>query len=73
MKILKRPENVIFDTENPDKMEFNPTPKELPTPLHQILFKTDWDFLSEHFKPKENIPHPVFKDFEKSYFYCLSV
>lgn len=73
MKILKRPENVIFDTENPDKMEFNPVPKSLPNPLHHLTTKTDWDFLSEHFKPKEEIKHPIFNDFGNSYFYCIEV
>jgi hypothetical protein len=73
MKILKRPENVIFDTENPDKMEFKPIPKYLPAPLSEITLKTDWEFLSVYFKQKEGIEHPIFNSFGSSYFYCVSV
>jgi len=73
MRILKRPENLIFDTEDPDKMEFSSAFETLPTPLHHVTTKTDWDFLSEHFKPKDKMQHPIFYDFGNSYFYCVSV
>lgn len=73
MQILKRPDNVIFDTENPDYMEFNPTPNALPTALHHLIAKSEWDFLSEHFKPRQGIQHPIFRNFSNSHFYCISV
>lgn len=75
MKILKRPENVIYDTENPDKMEFNSTriDVDLTTPLHHLTTKTDWDFLSEFFKPQGRIQHPIFNDFGNSFYYCVKV
>jgi len=73
MKILKRPENIVFDTENPDKMKFSTNEKGLPTPLHYITTKSDFDFLSEYFKAKDGIKHPIFNNFGNSYFYCLEV
>ncbi len=73
MQILKRPDNVIFDTENPDYMEFNPTPNALPTALHHLIAKSEWDFLTEFFKPRQGIQHPIFRDFSNSHFYCISV
>ena len=73
MKILKKPENVIYDTENPDKMKFNRVPLGLPTPLQDLTTKTIFDFLSEHFRPIKEFPHPIFKDFGSSYFYCTVV
>ena len=73
MKILKRPENIIFNTETPNLMEFNPIPLSLPVPLNQVTLKTDYDFLSERFLPIENIQHPIFLNFGKSYYYCIEV
>ncbi len=73
MKILKKPDFIIFDTENPDKMKFNRTPLGLPQPLNAITMKTDYDFLSEHFRPKGDVVHPIFKNFGSSYYYCVSV
>ncbi len=73
MKILKRPDNIIFDTEKPNVMEFNPIPNFLPQRLYEITQKSDFDFLYENFPPQNNIKHPVFKDFGTSYYYCLEV
>ncbi|MDO5666043.1 MAG: hypothetical protein Q4G63_12420 [Bacteroidia bacterium] len=73
MKILKRPDNIIFDTENPNVMEFNPTPKGLPIKLSEITLKSDFDFLSEHFKPRENVNHPIFSKFFDSKYFCVKV
>lgn len=73
MRILKKPENVIFDTENPEKVEINSEVIKNPIPLHHSTNVTDWDFLSEHFKSKDEIKHPIFNHFGESYFYCLSV
>ena len=69
MKILKKPENTIFDTENPEKIELNFDPAiKSHTPLHHSTDKTDWDLLSEYIKTQ----HPIFDNFGESYFYCLS-
>lgn len=73
MKILKLPDHVIFDTDNPDKMEFKPSPIFIASSLHQVTSNTDWDFLSDHFKPVDGVGHPIFKDFGKSFFYVLEV
>lgn len=73
MKILKRPDGLIFNTENPDVIEFNPSPKALPHPLHLITLKSDWEYLFDLFPKKEGFPHPIFKDFGSSYFYCIEV
>ncbi len=73
MKILKRPDNIIFDTENPDNMVFNPAPKALPHPLGELIGKSEWDFLEEHFKGKEHSMHPIFNRFGTSYYYCIEV
>lgn len=69
MKILKMPEGVIFDTENPNKIEFNPCPKGTKTPLHYLTEEnTVWEFLSKYFKSKSEVQHPIFKNFTNSYF-----
>ena len=73
MKILKKPDFIIFDTEKPDQMKFSRTPLGLPQPLNAITMKTDHDFLSENFRPKGEIVHPIFKNFGSSYYYCVSV
>lgn len=73
MKILKKPDFIIFDTEKPDQMKFSRTPLGLPQPLNAITMKTDFDFLSEHFRPKDHTVHPIFKNFESSYYYCVCV
>ncbi|MFM9952381.1 MAG: hypothetical protein ACKV1O_30910 [Saprospiraceae bacterium] len=71
MKILKRPENIVFDTENPDKMDFTPMPTHGLTPLHQTIVETEWDFLTQFFAGIAGYDHPIFKDFGQSYFYCI--
>lgn len=71
MKILKRPDNIVFDTENPDKMDFNPIPTHGLTPLHQTIDKSEWDFLTQFFTEKKGFEHPIFRDFGQSYFYCI--
>ena len=67
MKILKRPDNVIFDTDNPDSTEsrLNLEPS---TPLHHMHDQSDWDFLTDQF----GTDHPVFQDFGRSYYYVLT-
>lgn len=70
MKILKKPENLIFDTENPEKTEFNLEPISIPIPLHHSTDKTDWDFLSQYFKQNDGIEHPIFNNFGESYFFA---
>lgn len=76
MKILKRPDGLIFDTENPNSIEFNPGPAGygLPAPLHEITnMKSDWEYLYDLFPKREGVPHPIFKDFGSSFFYCIEV
>jgi len=73
MKILKRPDNIIFDTENPNVMEFNLVTSSLAHPLNEITLKSDWQYLTENFPAIENNLHPVFKDFGESYYYCISI
>lgn len=72
MKILKRPDNIVFDTENTDQMEFKPMAYRSLTPLHQTHVKSDHEFLSEHFKPKNSNAHPIFTNFERSYYYVIN-
>lgn len=69
MKILKRPENIVFDTENPFKMDFNSTPKGGIRPLHETIMQAEWDFLTQFFKGRAGFKHPIFRDFGNSYFY----
>jgi len=73
MKILKKPENIIFDTDNPEKIEINSDHVKSSIPLHHSTSMTDWDFLSLYFKSKDENKHPIFMNFGESYFYCLSV
>ena len=68
MKILKNPEAVIYDTSNLKSKEPNPCKSfENLTPLHHCHEKTDYEFLYEYF-PKD---HPIFKDFNQSFYYLL--
>ena len=70
MKILKRPNAVIYDTTNIDSRIYNPFKGfGNPIPLHQTHKTTDHEFLSQIFPPE----HPIFEDFSKSYYYRLSV
>lgn len=72
MKILKRPDNIVFDTENTDQMEFNPLPYMHLTPLHQIHVESDHEFLTKHFGRKKNSEHPIFTNFGNSYYYVVN-
>lgn len=73
MKILKRPENLIFDTKKPDRQEeaVNVDFTTLP-PLHQMIIGSDWQFLNDHFKEKNGIPHIALGQFSKSFYYVVS-
>lgn len=73
MKILKRPENLIFDTKKPDHQEeaANVDFTTLP-PLHQMITGSDWQFLNDHFKAKNDIPHIALGQFSKSFYYVVS-
>lgn len=68
MKILKRPANIVYDTENPDELTYGQE-THVPnlTPLHHVINQTDDEFLRDHFE--EN--HPIFNDFGSSYFYVV--
>ncbi|WP_421977115.1 hypothetical protein [Roseivirga seohaensis] len=72
MKIFKRPDHIIFDTKNPNKMEFKHIHiNDLKKPLHQTHMQNDWDFLAQHFKQQEGTEHPIFKNFATSYYYVI--
>lgn len=79
MKILKRPDGLIFDTENPNSIEFNPVYQGLgrQAPLYRTIdrltHKSDWEYLRDYFHPHDGKPHYIFKDFESSFFYYLKV
>ena len=73
MKILKKPDYIIFDTENPNTMEFDPSIKNSLKLLSATNLETDWVFISENFKPIKNVVHPIFLNFGSSYFYCIEV
>lgn len=73
MRILKKPDHILFDTDSPDKMEFC-TKAEFPrTPLHWITQNNDWDFLHEHFKPKDGHEHPIFRNFSQSFYFNIDI
>lgn len=64
MKILQRPDNLVFDTENPNIIEYVPNPKGALKPLHTFLEDSDHVFISKHFQKE----HPIFRLFGASYF-----
>lgn len=71
MKILKRPDYLVFDTDNPDNWytDFGINHREL-TILHHTHYTRhicDWDFLSQYFSPD----HFIFDNFSKSYYYPI--
>lgn len=70
MKILKRPNAVIYDTTNIDSRNYNPYEGfGNPKPLHHFHEKTDYEFLSENFP----LEHSIFDNFSQSYYYILSI
>jgi hypothetical protein len=72
MKIFKSPAGIVFDTEAPEKMTFDPGIKrEQKTFLSFVISTSEYDFLSEYFKPINQVPHPIFSDFGNSYFYAI--
>ncbi len=73
MRILKKPDHIIFDTDNPDRMIFQ-TKTEFPhTPLHWINQSGDWDFLNQHFHPKDGVQHPIFSNFDRSFYFMIDI
>jgi hypothetical protein len=75
MKILKHPDNVVFDTENPNIMEFVelPTGKIIYQPLHERIDVGEWTFLETKFKPLSNYHHPIFQNFGRAFFYIVKL
>jgi restriction endonuclease S subunit len=75
MKILKKPDHIIFDTKNPSKMEFRDSSKNAicSSHLHQVRTdnKTDHEYLSQYFHPIDLIPHPIFTNFGSSFFFVF--
>ncbi len=73
MKILKRPDNLVFDTENKNIIEYIPSRSHLVLKqlehLHTIALGENsiHSFLSKQFLNDKE--HPIFKDFGNSYFY----
>ncbi len=67
MKILKRPENTVFDTAKIDNKETTSRSFTNLSPLHQTHTTTDREFLSQFFPDK----HPIFDEFGKSYYYAI--
>lgn len=63
MKILKRPDNLVFDTES-NIIEQIPNSNGL-VPISKLIPVNIVDFLNTHF-PKG---HSIFECFEKSFFY----
>lgn len=66
MKILKRPQNVIFDTDDPFSKDSCIHSVEGLKPLHHTHSLTDFEFLSLYF----SCDHAVFTNFGTSYFFC---
>lgn len=68
MKILKRPVNLIYDTEKPYSFEYGSESSSADlVPLHHVTDQHDYEFLKGHFKET----HPIFNDFGSSYFYVV--
>ena len=60
----------MFDTEKPNAMEFHVIQSNNLIPLHQATPSTDFDFLKQHFPSQGNVEHPIFSNFNNSYYYC---
>lgn len=72
MKIMKHPDKIVFDTDNPNEMKFAAAilMNDL-TPLNHVVFETDFDFLTKRFKPKYGTIHPIMRNFGQSYYYQI--
>ena len=69
MKILKKPENIIYDTNIIDHTYRNPRENYgYPIPLHHTHNMTDFEFLRQYF----NENHKIFTNFSQSFYYKLS-
>lgn len=73
MKILKVPDNSIFDTEDKDYRVYTTSKlrKDELLPLHQhpeCLMKNCFEFLRQFFP----LEHFIYSDFGKSYYYVIS-
>lgn len=68
MKILKRPDNIIYDTESTENFELykGKTP-ELNQMVYQNTDLMELDFLKQYFDEA----HQIFENFGQSYYYIL--
>jgi hypothetical protein len=76
MKILKKPECVVYDTENPNHFEFNPHPEGIYLNIYKFNISgiiNNRDYFSIYFKSLYEVKHPIFNDFENSNFYVLMI
>lgn len=71
MKILKKPEQIIYDTRKPNELLYKPRVKNSGTPLHAVTGKSDWDSLLELFPTSDFEEHPIFRDFSSSWYYVI--
>lgn len=66
MKILKKPDNLVFDTNDPASVKSG-SRQYLRTPLHHTHTQTDWEFLTGCF----GTDHPILMNFSRSFYYCI--
>lgn len=71
MKIIKRPAQIIFDTRNPNHMQYAPDWTGTILPLYAVTGKNDMDSLIELFPSQEFEEHPIFEDFGKSSYWII--
>lgn len=72
MKIYHSSLSIVFDTENPNLMEFtNVDPVKL-VPLHTVIGeKSVFEFLHEHFKAIYPVAHIIFLFIGSAHYYLI--
>jgi hypothetical protein len=73
MLILKRPVNLIFNTENPLDSPIPFNHHWILCPLRHYSDSTDHHFLFNSFQSFKSAPHQIMSSFGSSYYYLVSV
>ncbi|WP_107037874.1 hypothetical protein [Brumimicrobium mesophilum] len=72
MKILKKPDNIVFDTATPHVRICQAKSYEIVCPLHHVNNVTDYIFLKEHFPSlTKGTDHPIMENFHQSYYFKI--
>lgn len=67
MKIYLSNKREIYDTEQPEKVDFRRVDTLHLKPLHHSHAMTDWEYLQKYFQ----VGHRIFNGFTENYYYLM--